>query len=176
MDRLKLLEMALNSASTPQEALALAREMAAFLAGPEEAKPVSAPEKAPQTPPLLVHMQTRFPDETRAAPPNPPAPARARIRPKQALRQNCAWTQDEEKRAAELLDAGKTYEEVGDALGRTRAGVLKRRVSGRLPVKTHTLDLGARWGGVMAALGRGQAISQAVEEAILAAAAEKKKH
>jgi hypothetical protein len=83
MDRMKLLEMALNSASTPQEALALAREMAAFLAGPEEAKPASAPENAPQTSPLFVHMQTRFSDETRAAPPQSPR-SRARAHPPQA--------------------------------------------------------------------------------------------
>ena len=51
MNRTEILKLALDKAATPQEAMALAREMDAFLAGaPALALPAPMPAPAPHTP------------------------------------------------------------------------------------------------------------------------------
>lgn len=50
MNRTEILKLALDKAATPQEAMALAREMDAFLAGGAPALALPAPAPAPHTP------------------------------------------------------------------------------------------------------------------------------
>lgn len=129
IDRMEILRLALASASDAREALGLAREMAAFVekGGQEGAAAPRAAEEAPTT-----------------------------AKPKTINRQRTRWTDDERQRAAELLDQGVSYAEVGRILGRTGRAVQDARCDGALPCKTHTLNPKMQLAGALSALAQGR--------------------
>jgi hypothetical protein len=90
MNRTEILKLALDKAATPQEAMALAREMDAFLAGGAPALALPAPE-APLRP--YTHK---------------PAP-NART----------SWTEADVAQLTDLYTNGKSVDEIARIVGRT---------------------------------------------------------
>ena len=126
MDRMEILKLALSTTKDAREALTIAREMAAFLAG-----------------------QTEQAEQTKEQ----PAAQKTEKREQRVWRR---WTKLEELRAATLLDNGASYAEVGRTLKRTERAVMERRFSDKLPVKKHQLNPLNRLAGAMTALHRGE--------------------
>jgi hypothetical protein len=141
IDRMELLRLALGKAGDARDALALAREMEAFVAGTEQTKAATAIQSG--------------------------APL-GRSRPMETeRRERRKWTQDECERAAALLDQGISYSEVGRVLGRTGRAIIDALRDGKLPCKLHRKDPDAQLRGALSAVSRGQRVSTAVEQQIL---------
>ena len=93
MNRTEILKLALDKAATPQEAMALAREMDAFLAG---------------APTLAL--------------PAPEAPTRPYTH-KPAPNGRTSWTEADVTKLADLYTSGKNMEEIAQIIGRTPKAV-----------------------------------------------------
>lgn len=142
IDRMEILRMALQKSSDPQEALALAREMAAFVAG-DPTIPAAAADAAPERKAALL--------ETRRS----------------SNRQKTHWTDAERQRAADLLDQGVSYAEVGRLLGRTARAIQDMRCDNKLPVKSHTLNPVMRLAGALSAVTQGHRLDADTEASIM---------
>jgi hypothetical protein len=151
MDRMEILRLALAASKDARDGLALAREMAAFVANaPLNVAPqarsalalaadaATAPKPAPAGVTVL------------ARPPILPHPLKAK--PARAKR---AWSQQDKDRAAAMLDAGASYAETGKIIGRSPAAVMKMRSAEALPVKTHQMNENKRLLGSLGVLARG---------------------
>lgn len=91
MNRSEILKLALEKASNPQEGMALAREMEAFLAG--DAPPLALPAPTPPTP--EPHTPETAPNGRRA------------------------WYTDNIEELLDLCHAGKSVNEIAQIVGRT---------------------------------------------------------
>lgn len=131
MDRMEILKLAMASSKDAKEALALAREMAAFVQ--EEKTPMLAKEVAP----ILQ------------------APPARRGNEKERLH----WTEEDLKKAAALLDNGASYAHVAKILGRTIEAIRSARSKGKLPIQSHKLNEQYRTRAALNALRRGQKLS-----------------
>jgi hypothetical protein len=137
LDRMEILRLALASAKDAREALTLAQEMAAFVAGSTPA--------APQP------VQIAAPEPTRAAKVIDTTNSRARK----------AWSPSEKERVAAMLDAGASYAAAGKVVGRSARAVQAIRSTGDLPVKKHTMSDVRRLSGALGAVAQGFKVDQA---------------
>lgn len=144
IDRVKMIEVAMDKEPDPEKAMQLAQRMIALAEGRSIASAAVAVAQPPEPP-----------SEPVAAPADAATPP---VEP----RHRRHWRKDEAERAAALLDEGKTYKQVGEAVGRTAAAILSARRDGTLPVKVHKLNDANRLMGVLSAAARGQVISPRV--------------
>jgi hypothetical protein len=133
MDRMEILKLAMASCKDAKEALALAREMAAFV--------------QQEQPPIMTKEY---------------APAPSAIKPIKRDNENKGlhWKDDEKKKAATLLDNGASYDHVAKILGRTVESIRSARSKGKLPVQSHKLNEQYRTRAALNALRRGQQLSE----------------
>jgi hypothetical protein len=136
---MELLRLAMSKVDDPRAALALAREMDAFVGGTQPAaEPARITTPAPRAEPT-----------------------------RRANRQRSHWTDAEREQAADLLDQGVSYAEVGRLLGRTARAIQDMRCDGKLPVKKHELNTVNRLCGALSALTQGHSVKASTQTAIL---------
>lgn len=133
MDRMEILKLAMASCKDAKDALALAREMAAFVQ--QEQPPIITKEYAP-------------------------APSTIKPMKREGENKGLHWTEDDLKKAATLLDNGASYNHVAKILGRTVESIRSARSKGKLPVQSHKLNEQYRTRAAMNALRRGQQLSE----------------
>lgn len=132
MDRMEILKLAMASCKDAKDGLALAREMVAFV------------------------QQEKAPMQTKEVAPILQAPHARRSGEKEKLH----WTEEDLKKAATLLDNGASYAHVAKILGRTVEAIRTARSKGKLPIQSHKLNEDYRVRAALAALGRGQKLSE----------------
>jgi hypothetical protein len=107
MNKSEILKLALDKATSPQEAMALARDMAAFLGD----EPAPAPAPAPALPLL---------------PAPAPAPLVRRRRPytfKPAPNGRTSWTEADVTELMDLYTSGKKMDAIAEIIGRSPKAV-----------------------------------------------------
>lgn len=139
IDRMEILKMALASTGNAKEALALAREMAAFVQHEQEKAPMPSQSVAPIS--TLNSADTR-------------------ISHRGGDKERLHWTEEDLKKAANLLDNGATYTQTAKILGRTVEAIRTARSKGKLPIQNHRLNEGCQTRAALAALKRGKNLSE----------------
>jgi hypothetical protein len=138
---MEILRLALATSKDAREALALAQEMAAFVAGADN----------PSTPPAPVAVDVA-----------PPAKRAPKTLVQNSNRAGRAWNEEEKTRAAAMLDAGASYAAAGKVIGRTARAIQAMRSSGELPVKKHVMNDVRRLSGALGAVAQGFKINAAL--------------
>lgn len=119
MDRMEILKLAIGASKDAKEALALARDMVAFV----------QEEKAPPAP-----LQAKAVIQSAL-------PGIVPIRAKNTLdNSRKRWTNEDCHKAATLLDNGASYTQVGEILGRSRKSIRAAMARGQIPAKNHKLN------------------------------------
>ena len=117
MDKMELLLLALKTESDPRKALELAREMAEFVGQPAGHAPMQIDGRVVD---VVVTPDTE-PGEASTI--------------KKGPRSQRKWTEQERLAAAFMMDEGKSFEAIGNMLGRTPTGVDKAWRDGLIPSK-----------------------------------------
>ena len=138
MDRMEILKLAIGASKDAKEALALARDMVAFV---QEEKASSEPLQA------KAAIQSAPPEFL---------PSRA----KKALEnERKRWTSEDCHKAASLLDNGASYTEVGRILGRSQKSIQIAMSRGQIPAKNYKLNEALQLAAAKGALAKGLKLS-----------------
>jgi hypothetical protein len=138
MDRMEILKLAIGASKDAKEALALARDMVAFV----------QEEKAPPAPLQAKAVIQSAPTEI--------MPIRSKNIVDMSRKR---WTSEDCHKAATLLDNGASYTQVGEILGRSRKSIQIAMARGQIPAKNHKLNEALQVAAAKGALAKGLKLS-----------------